>query len=90
MNKKELINSIANQTGYPKTKINEVLKAYELTVKSALEQKQNVKLVDFGTFTISHRKGKEGRNPRTGERITIPEQIVPVFKFSKNVKAICN
>jgi DNA-binding protein HU-beta len=90
MNKKELIDSIANQTGYPKNKINNVLKAYELTIKSALEQKQNVKITDFGTFTISHRKSREGRNPSTGEKMTIPEQIVPVFKFSKNVKSLCN
>ena len=90
MNKRELIDSIANQTGYPKNKINEVLKAYELSIKSALEQKQDVRIADFGTFTVSKRKARGGRNPATGESITIPEKVVPILKFSKNVKALCN
>ena len=65
MNKKELIDSIAQKTGVKKVDADKVLSAYEATILETLKKGERVTIVGFGTFTVSDRKERKGRNPKT-------------------------
>jgi DNA-binding protein HU-beta len=89
MNKTELANSIAKETGLSKSKSNEVITAFVSAVTESLSKGEKVTLVGFGTFTTSKREARKGRNPKTGEVINISAKTVARFKagsdLSKNV-----
>jgi DNA-binding protein HU-beta len=80
MNKADLINSISEKTGLTKTKSNQVLNALTESITESLSNGDKVTLVGFGTFTVSDRNPRQGRNPKTGEVIDIPAKRVARFK----------
>jgi DNA-binding protein HU-beta len=90
VNKQELIDVIADKTDLPKTKAQEVVEAVIDSIKSSLKKGDDVKLVGFGTFTVSERAATTGRNPRTGESISIPASKQPKFKAGKELKDAVN
>ncbi|MCD8493022.1 MAG: HU family DNA-binding protein [Geovibrio sp.] len=86
MNKKELIEKIAEKSGLKKSDAEKALKAFEEATVEALKADDKVTLVGFGTFSVSARKERKGRNPQTGAEMTIPSKRVPKFvpaNFSK-------
>ena len=90
MNKAELITSMAEKSGLTKKDAEAALKGFIESVTEALEQKDKVQLVGFGTFETRERAEREGRNPRTKETIVIPASIAPVFKPGKELKEKVN
>jgi DNA-binding protein HU-beta len=86
MTKAELIDKIASGTGLSKADASRALDSTLNTVKMALKKGQKVTLVGFGTFSITKRKSRKGRNPRTGEVITIPAAKIPKFSAGKSLK----
>jgi len=80
MNKSDLINQIASATGLTKTKSGEIIDVVTESMKDALSKGEKVTLVGFGTFSSTKRKERKGRNPKTGEVITIPAKTVVKFK----------
>ncbi len=86
MNKNELVSELASKAGSTKVDAEKFLDAFVESVGSALQKGDDVRLVGFGTFSISHRKATEGRNPRTGEKIKIPASKLPKFKAGKSLK----
>lgn len=86
MNKSELVKSIAKKSGLTETQANDAFKALTETVSEALGKGEDVTLVGFGTFKVTERKAKKGRNPATGETIQIPAKKAPVFKAGKALK----
>lgn len=86
MNKNELIGAMAKQTELTKVEAKKGLTAFINALSDTLKSKDSVMLVGFGTFKVAHRKAKEGRNPRTGEKLRIPAKDVPVFKPGKGLK----
>lgn len=86
MTKAELIDKIAATAGITKADAAKSLDATIDSVKSALKKGQKVTLVGFGTFSVSKRKARKGRNPRTGEEIKIPATKVPKFTAGKSLK----
>jgi DNA-binding protein HU-beta len=86
MTKAELIDKIASGTGLSKADASRALDSTLNSVKMALKKGQKVTLVGFGTFSITKRKSRKGRNPRTGEVITIPAAKVPKFSAGKSLK----
>jgi len=86
MTKAELIDKIASGTGLSKADAARALDSTLNSVKLALKKGQKVTLVGFGTFSIVKRKSRKGRNPRTGEVITIPAAKVPKFTSGKALK----
>ena len=86
MNKTELIDAIAKETGLSKKDSGAALEAITGTVSKALKKKDKVQLVGFGTFEVRDRKEREGRNPANGEPMTIPASRVPAFKAGKSLK----
>ena len=88
MNKKDLTDYIAKKTGLSKAKSEEALNSAFEGITSALKKKESASFVGFGTFSISNRKARNGRNPRTGAPIKIAASSSARFrpgKFLKNL-----
>ena len=86
MTKAELIDKIASGTGLSKADASRALDSTLNSVKAALKKGQKVTLVGFGTFSVVKRKSRKGRNPRTGQVITIPAAKIPKFTAGKSLK----
>lgn len=86
MTKAELIEKIANGADLSKAQAARALEATLDAIKGALKKGQKVTLVGFGTFSVSKRKARKGRNPQTGEEIKIPAMKVPRFTAGKAFK----
>ncbi|MCQ2499873.1 MAG: HU family DNA-binding protein [Lachnospiraceae bacterium] len=86
MNKTELVAAIAQKTGLKKSDSEAALKAFIDTVTEELKKGEKVQLVGFGTFEISERAAREGRNPQTGESMQISASKNPKFKAGKALK----
>lgn len=85
MNRAELIDEVAKVTS-TKKEADESISAMLAAIKKALKKGESVTLVGFGTFSVSKRKARKGRNPQTGEVIKIAAKKVPVFKAGKGLK----
>jgi DNA-binding protein HU-beta len=83
MNKAELIEQVANEAGISKAQANAAMDAFTGAVAGALRGGDRVTLVGFGTFSVSERAARNGRNPQTGETIKIKARRVPKFKAGK-------
>ena len=86
MTKAELVAKIAEKTGLSKKDSEAALNAFMETVKEALSNGEKVSLVGFGTFEVVERAERKGRNPQTGEEITIPATKAPKFRPGKGLK----
>ncbi|NLW69987.1 MAG: HU family DNA-binding protein [Eubacteriaceae bacterium] len=86
MNKVELIAAMAEKTGMSKKDTEKTLAAFTETVKETLQNGEKVSIVGFGIFEAKKRASREGINPRTGEKIMIPETTAPTFKAGKSLK----
>lgn len=86
MNKSELVSKIAEKSGLTKKDSEKALDAFVESVMEALQNGDKVQLVGFGTFEIRDRAERKGRNPQTGEEITIPATKAPTFKAGTDLK----
>lgn len=87
MNKAELIAKISEDADLTKTQVNIVLDSFIDTVTKTLKSGDKVTLVGFGTFSVSKRLARNGRNPQTGEIIKIKAKKVAKFKAGKELSA---
>ncbi len=90
MNKAELIEAIATDTNLTKADSGRALDAFMAAVTAELETGNSVALVGFGTFSVKDRAERKGRNPQTGEEITIKAAKIPSFKAGKGLKDSVN
>ena len=90
MNKTELIAAIAEQAEISKKDAEKALKAFVDVVTEQLKEGEKVQLVGFGTFEVSERAAREGRNPQTGETMKIAACKAPKFKAGKALKDMVN
>jgi DNA-binding protein HU-beta len=86
MNKADLIDSIIAQSGLGKSEVAKVLEAYSDIVTKTLQSGDQIVIPGLGTFCVSNRAARTGRNPRTGEALEIPATRVPKFKPAKALK----
>ncbi|MCR3921435.1 MAG: HU family DNA-binding protein [Firmicutes bacterium] len=86
MNKSELISVVAGKSGLTKKDTEKVVNAVFDGIGESLANGDKVQVIGFGTFDVRERKAREGRNPATGDTITIPAVKVPVFKAGKALK----
>lgn len=86
MNKTELIASVAESAAISKKDAEAAVKAVFGTIEDALKKGDKVQLIGFGTFEVRARAAKEGRNPKTGEKMTIKASKVPAFKAGAALK----
>lgn len=90
MNKTELIAAMADQAGLSKKDTEKALKAFTDVVAEELRKDGKVQLVGFGTFEVSNRAAREGRNPQSGEVMKIAASKAPKFKAGKALKDLVN
>ncbi len=86
MNKKELINAVAEQAELSKKDAAKAVEAFVEVVTDSLKKDDKVQLIGFGTFEVRERAAREGHNPHTGDKIQIPAAKVPAFKAGKALK----
>lgn len=90
MNKAELIDKVAQSAELNKASATRIVEAVFDSITNALRQGEQVNIVGFGTFSVSMRAERTGRNPRTGETITIAASKSPKFKAGKGLKDAVN
>ena len=90
MNKTELIAAVAEMAEISKKDAEKAVKAFTDVVSEELVNGGKIQLVGFGTFEVSERPAREGRNPRTGETMTIAATKTPKFKVGKALKDMVN
>lgn len=90
MNKAELVAAIAEKTELSKKESEKALKAFIDVVTEELKKGEKIQLVGFGTFEVSERAERIGRNPQTKEEIKIPASKAPKFKAGKALKDYLN
>jgi DNA-binding protein HU-beta len=87
MTKKELIDKVAATTEMKKVEVEKVVNAVFETATETLASGEQIQIVGFGTFLVKERGERKGRNPKTGEEITIGASKAPAFKAGKSLKA---
>ncbi|WP_038039132.1 HU family DNA-binding protein [Thermorudis peleae] len=86
MRKSDLIRVVAEKTGLRQTQVTPVVNALFQTIQDALARGEQVSIAGFGTFRVSERSAREGRNPQTGSKITIPARKSPSFRPGTQLK----
>ena len=90
MNKTELVAAMAEKAELSKKDAEKALKAFTDVVAEELKNGEKIQLVGFGTFEVTERKAREGRNPQTGEVMPIAASKAPKFKAGKALKDMLN
>jgi DNA-binding protein HU-beta len=90
LTKADIVDVIASGTGLTKVETEAVVDGFIQTVISSLRDGKNIEIRGFGSFKVKKRKGRVARNPRTGEQVQVAEHYVPIFKVSKDLKAVVN
>lgn len=86
MNKAELVEEVADQTGLTKRVSREAVDAIISAITDSLAREERVTLVGFGSFQVMERKARRGRNPQTGKELQIPAKKVPKFKAGRGLR----
>ncbi len=86
MTKDDIVEAIVKKTAITKKDASEALATVLGEITKALSKGEDVTLTGFGTFKVSTRAAREGRNPKTGEKIKIPAMKIPKFKAGKGLK----
>jgi len=86
MTKKEIVNTIVSKTGYKQTEVKKIVQFTLDAISDALLNGKNIELRNFGVFKVKTRKPRQGRNPKTGEIVPVPERKVVVFKPGLELK----
>ena len=90
MTKQDLVSKMAEDAGISKKAAEDALSSFISSVKGALASGDSISLIGFGTFGVSARSARTGRNPQTGAEIKIPARKVPTFKAGKGLKEAVN
>ena len=90
MNKQELISAVAETAGLTRSDAGKAVEGVFESISGSLKKGDEVRLVGFGTFSVSNRKAPTGRNPRTGEPMSIAASTQPKFKAGKGLKDAVN
>ncbi|THB70555.1 MAG: integration host factor subunit alpha [Desulfobulbaceae bacterium] len=88
--RKELAETVSEKLGYPISTCSDIVDSFFSTVKSSILEGSSIKLVHFGTFLVRDKHPRKGRNPRTGESITIKKRQIVSFRPSKKLRARIN
>ena len=86
MTKADLIDALADETELSKRHVGELVELMLDSIKDALVAGEKVQLIPFGSFVVRDRKKREGRNPKTGAKITIAARRVPAFTAGKGLR----
>jgi integration host factor subunit beta len=85
MTKADLVEQVANATGLTKRDVGVVVDLLLENISRALTDREHIEIRGFGSFKVKKRRARIARNPRTGERVEVPEKMVPYFKASREL-----
>ena len=88
MTKSDLVNILSKGIGLTKIEIEAVVEGFFHSVLDCLKNGKGIEIRGFGTYNVRKKKARLARNPKTGEKVQIPEHFVPIFKFSKDFKEL--
>ena len=86
MTKSELIDAVARRTKITKSRAEQVVNCIFETMTASLERGDGIEIRGFGSFTVREYRAYDGRNPRTGQKVPVPEKRLPFFKVGKELK----
>jgi integration host factor subunit beta len=90
MNKSDLVKNLAKRTDLPMRKAEEIVDMVFKTMTDALVEGDRIEIRGFGSFVVKEYKGYTGRNPKTGQKITVGSKYLPFFKTGKELKERVN
>ena len=86
MTKKEIVDEIAARTGLTQVDTKVVVECFLDSITDALVAGRRIEIRGFGSFGLNHRPARVGRNPKSGEKVHVPEKFVPHFKAGKELR----
>jgi len=90
MTKADLVKIVSAETGIIRKDVALAVDAFLEAIKDTMKEGKHIEIRGFGTFKLKQRKERIGRNPKTEEKVVVPERIVPTFKFSRAFKEEVN
>jgi len=90
MTKADLVDIVAQGTGLTKIETEAVIEGFFNSVIESLRTGKGIEIRGFGTYKVKKKKARYARNPKTGDKVYVPDHFVPVFKFSKDFKDLVN
>jgi len=90
MTKADIVDRVAEGTGLTKLETEAIIEGFFKTVIESLKEGKGIEIRGFGTYKVKKKNSRNARNPKTGEKVFVPEHFVPVFKFSKDFKELVN
>ncbi len=90
LTRKELTEALAAQLGFSQSNCSQMVDSFLDTMKKSMVEGRSIKLVHFGTFTVRDKSPRRGRNPRTGDTITIKKRQAVSFRPSKKLRELVN
>jgi DNA-binding protein HU-beta len=87
MTKADLVDIVSDGTGLTKIETEAVIEGFFTSIMESMKSGKGIEIRGFGTFKVKKKNARFARNPKTGEKVHVPEHYVPVFKFSKDFKA---
>lgn len=90
MTKSELIEAVAQRTKITKSRAELAVNCVFEAMTDALSRGEGIEIRGYGSFTVRHYQAYDGRNPRTGRRVSVPEKRLPFFKVGKELKVLVN
>ncbi len=90
MTKSDMAEKLAGKINVNKQQAEDIINIFTNSIVEALAQGDKVEIRGFGSFRVRHRAAKEGRNPKTGEKVFVPPKKVPFFKTGKDFNEIIN
>ena len=87
MTKADIVEKVASGTGLTKLETEAIIEGFLNTVISSLRDGSGIEIRGFGSYRVKKKNARYARNPRTGEKVYVPEHYVPTFKFSKDFKS---
>jgi DNA-binding protein HU-beta len=90
MTKADIVDKVAAGTGLTKLETEAIVEGFIKTIIEYLKEGKGIEIRGFGSYKVKKKNSRQARNPKTGERVFVPEHYVPTFKFSKDFKEIVN
>lgn len=90
MTKADIVDIVSQATGFTKVETEAIVKGFLETIVEAMKRGESIELRGFGSFKVAKRAKRFARNPKTNEKVIVPEQFMPVLKISKDFKKSVN
>ena len=90
MTKADIVDKVAIGTGLTKLETEAIIEGFFKTVIESLKEGKGIEIRGFGSYKVKKKNARHARNPKTGEKVQVPEHFVPTFKFSKDFKLLVN